>query len=221
MGTRLWLLYAVVILPMISTLCCTPNCYKEVKFELPINIYPDKSSYNQEDTIWIEVKLPYMMADQNTDENILVGPYPFKISLNILELLEDGFLDAFDSFQFIERTGELDTFGITYPRVELQFQNFPGEEFQLNKFGLVPKTHSTLYQFVFSKVNYSGDWSGVKHFPHDDCDYAIDESIYLTNNGGIDYSYYLNTLPYVHNPAVGTDTVTNLRNAGTFFVKVE
>src|SRR5688500_10940529 len=102
MGTKLsyWKVYILVVISL--SVSCGKNCYKAVKFELPIHIYPDKSSYNQEDTIWIEVKLPYLMADQNTDENILVGPYPFKISLNILELLEDDFLDAFDSFQFIE-----------------------------------------------------------------------------------------------------------------------
>ena len=200
---------------------CDKNCYKEVHFQLPITIYPEKEIYHIGDTIWIEIKIPYYLRDKISNEDILVGPYPFKISMNIIEIMEDSWKDAFDSFQFVESVGKIDTFGLTYQRIEPIFQDFTAEKYQLNKFGIIPSKSALAYLLIFSKVNYNGDWSGVKQFPHDDCDYAIDNSTYLTNDGNIDYRYYLNTYPHTHNPGSGADTISNLRNAGAFFLKVE
>ncbi len=165
--------------------------------------------------------LPHTLKDQISNEDILVGPYPFKVSMNIIEIQDTTWTDGFHSFQFVESRGEIDTFGTTYPRIELIFLDFTNENYQFNRFGIIPTKKALAYLLLFSKVNYYGDWSGAKRFPNDECDYAIDKSTYLTNEGTIDYSYYLSLYPQTHNPGSGPDTLTNLRNAGAFFITLE
>ncbi|MEO5907533.1 MAG: hypothetical protein ABIQ11_12455 [Saprospiraceae bacterium] len=200
---------------------CNENCYKEVQFQLPIAIYPDKNVYHPGDTIWIDIHVPYVLTDQVSNENITVGPYPFKFSMNILEIKDTHWIDGFHFFQIIESIGSIDTFGTTFPRIEPNFLDYPSDGYQNNKFGIIPQKTALAYLLIFSKVDYDGDWSGVKHFPQNDCDYAIDKSVFLTNDGEIDYAYYLEKYPQTHNPGTGPDTIANLKNAGAFFIEVE
>src|SRR4030095_3217107 len=200
---------------------CNNYCHKDVKFILPVSIYPDKEIFHIGDTIWIEMNLPYQLIDQISNEEIYVGSYPFKVSMNILEILDTNSVDGFHAFHIVKSIGELDTNGISFPRIDPVFADFKDEDFQKWKFGIIPTKKAQSFLLIFSKVNYYGDWSGFKHFPNDECDYAIDKSVYLTNDGNLDYESYLERFPQTHNPGVSSDTIANLTNAGAFFFSVE
>src|SRR5688572_30892775 len=78
---------------------CVNDCSKAVQFEMPINIFPYKTSYNVYDTLWVEFSIPTILEDKLTLEQIHVGFHNFQVKMDIIELLDSFWVDGTHNVQ--------------------------------------------------------------------------------------------------------------------------
>jgi len=200
--------------------CGGPACIKEVRFILPISISPEKESYNVGDTIWISMTLPLELTDQLSGAMINVGTYPFETGMNIIKLSDTTWSDGAYQVELVENIGELNLYGFSFPEIVPLFEYNEALQEQKWKFGLVPKESSSDYVLIFSKRNPFG-WSGTTEFTNDRCQYYIGKSVYLTNQGNIDYQYYVEKYPHFTETGHDGNLADNHRDYGAFFFSVK
>ncbi|MEO5907532.1 MAG: hypothetical protein ABIQ11_12450 [Saprospiraceae bacterium] len=160
------------------------------------------------------------MEDKITGETIFVGYHNFQIDMNTLEILDSSWINGTQNVKYVACIGELRVVGQTFPEAVPQFVSFENEKFQKWKFGVVFIEPNKELVLLFSKRN-PGGWGGEFFFPEDDCIYGISSSVFLTNDGNIDYESYVTQFPFFRESGNGPDIAENHRNTGAYFIKVE
>lgn len=213
-------MFYIGLLSLLFIRCGGPSCIKEVRFELPISIVPEKESYSVGDTIWVSMNLPEELTDQLSGEMISIGRYPFETGMNIIKLEDSTWSNGTYEIELIESIGEVNIFGFSFPEIVPIFDFNEDLQEQRWRFGLVPKVPGSDYVLIFQKRNPFG-WSGTIQFDNNNCDYYIGKSIYLTNQGVIDYQYYVEKYPHFTETGNDGNLAENHRAYGAFFFSVE
>ena len=212
--------YITIYIVMSLSFHCGKYCVKEVRFELPITIQPARDIYKPGDTIWISMKISTELQDQISGEMINVGIHHFDLGMNILQLTDSSWTNGTQFIDLVPDIGNLSTYGFTFPEISPELVYDENLNIQEWRFGIIPKVPDINLVILFQKRN-NFSWSGTYHFPQDDCDYFIHNSTFLTNNGNIDYQFYVDKYPYFTETGKDGNLVENHRAYGAFFFSVE
>ena len=125
-----------------------------LKFEINLEVSPLRDTIRTGDTLWLSMSIPGYLTDMNSNEDIHVLGYDFKVKHGLNRMDVEGTPGAYHEFGFAEKLGKYERFNIGTggEAASLATEQVGGG--QKLRVGLIPQ-HPGLFQMDF--YNHSED----------------------------------------------------------------
>ena len=158
-----------------------------LKFEIDLGVSPLRDTIKTGDTLWLSMSIPGHLTDMNSNEDIHVLGYDFKIRNGLNRMDAEGTPRAFHEFGFVTKLGayELYNVGMGGSFAKMITEQLDGE--QKVQVGLVPQ-HPGLFQMSFYNLTKDLKCQPLLAFGEDLNDLEIID--FKMNNGDLDENNY-------------------------------